>query len=254
MNKQMKQGGVFLLSYLLVVLFLRFEAQADQNCGDVRIGWIDWPPYQYKSSDHSDHFPEGIDIDISQDVFTELGCNIVFVHKPWKRLFVELEAGQIHVLPGISYTEERAEKFLYSSAYRTEELSLFVRKADIPTFNFDSFEELFQTDFRLGIPRSSYLGPELTEIREAQQYENQIFERTGGESLEMIIMGRVDGFLIDHETGIARMQASEKYRNAIGYYNRIRYSIGDIHFLLNMDKFKGDLLSRLNAIVEARVP
>ena len=67
-----------------------------------------------------------------------------YITSDWKNCFTQLENGEIDILGGISYTDERAENMLFSDMPMGEEKYYIYTDAsnmDLTAGNLDSFEE-----------------------------------------------------------------------------------------------------------------
>ena len=79
-----------------------------------------------------------------QDIAGYAGWTYEYVTSNWEDCFAQLENGEIDILGGISYTEERAEKMLFSDMPMGEEKYYIYTDAshmDLTAGNLDSFEE-----------------------------------------------------------------------------------------------------------------
>ena len=103
-----------LLLCLLMVLSAALPVAAsahEKEAKTVRVGW-------YESAFHrTDSFgrKSGYGYEYQQRVAIYTGWNYEYVEGSWSELFEKLVAGEIDLLSDVSYTEERAEKILYSA-------------------------------------------------------------------------------------------------------------------------------------------
>lgn len=78
-----------------------------------------------------------------QDIAGYAGWSYEYITSDWKNCFTQLENGEIDILGGISYTDERAEKMLFSDMPMGEEKYYIYTDAsnmDLTAGNLDSFE------------------------------------------------------------------------------------------------------------------
>ena len=78
-----------------------------------------------------------------QDIAGYAGWTYEYVTSNWEDCFTQLENGEIDILGGISYTDERAEKMLFSDMPMGEEKYYIYTDAsnmDLTAGNLDSFE------------------------------------------------------------------------------------------------------------------
>ena len=90
-----------------------------------------------------------------QDIAGYAGWTYEYVTGNWEDCFTQLENGEIDILGGISYTDERAEKMLFSDMPMGEEKYYIYTDAsnmDLTAGNLDSFEGKNIGVFRDHIP------------------------------------------------------------------------------------------------------
>ena len=237
-----------ILCIVTTFLLIPLSAQAQSDCGIIKVGWIDWPPYQMADSDNSGK-PNGIDIEIADMELKKIGCKPTYLNKPWKRLIRELQDGDIDRLAGMSVTKERQQFALFSSPYRTETLTLFVRTEDSHDYNFKNLKEFFQTRFRLGVPRGAYHGEEFIQLSKSDDKKLILVDRVGGENLKLILIGWVVGYILDHATGLARIKTGT-FQGIISPYPDVQVDFGTIHFMLNPNSLSSDLLATFNRNID----
>lgn len=78
-----------------------------------------------------------------QDIAGYAGWTYKYITSDWKNCFTQLENGEIDILGGISYTDDRAEKMLFSDMPMGEEKYYIYTDAsnmDLTAGNLDSFE------------------------------------------------------------------------------------------------------------------
>ena len=78
-----------------------------------------------------------------QDIAGYAGWTYKYITSDWKNCFTQLENGEIDILGGISYTDERAENMLFSDMPMGEEKYYIYTDAsnmDLTAGNLDSFE------------------------------------------------------------------------------------------------------------------
>jgi len=77
----------------------------------VRVGVFDNPPIVAIPADGE---PEGIAIDVIEYVAAREHWQLQYIAAPWDRLLKLLDAGEIDLLVGIAYNEERAQRYRFS--------------------------------------------------------------------------------------------------------------------------------------------
>ena len=109
---RIKRSSAFLLCLIIAAsLLMPLSAHAQETGKTVRVGW-------YESAfHHADGFGRrsGYGYEYQQRIATFTGWNYEYVEGSWSELLEMLIAGEIDLLSDVSYTEERAEKILYSA-------------------------------------------------------------------------------------------------------------------------------------------
>ena len=74
-----------------------------------------WSPYTY----HNDQDElVGFDVEVARYIADYMGVEVRFTETAWSSIFAALDAGQIDIVAnGVSYSEERAEKYAFSAPY-----------------------------------------------------------------------------------------------------------------------------------------
>ena len=175
---------IIALSLILPLTALADEAERKV----VRVGW-------YESAFHrTDQFgrKSGYGYEYQQRVATYTGWEYEYVEGSWSELFEMLVAGEIDLLSDVSYTEERAQKILYSAeAMGSEDYHVFIapdnteiRPDDFSTFNGK----------RLGVNKNSIQEQLFIEWAEKHDVEPEIVELSAKtpEMLEMLKNGEID--------------------------------------------------------------
>ena len=183
---------VLSLAPLLLVAFamaMPAVANAQEANGKVvRVGW-------YESAFHStDQFGRrsGYGYEYQQRIATYTGWTYEYVEGSWSELFEKLAAGEIDLLSDVSYTEERAQKILYSAEpMGSEGYHVFIspNNTEIQPGDFSTFN-----DKRVGVNKNSIQEQLFKEWAQKHDVHPQIMERTEKtpELLEMLANGQMD--------------------------------------------------------------
>ncbi|MDR9436011.1 MAG: PAS domain S-box protein [Thiohalophilus sp.] len=100
------------LRYWLLLFPLAMWGTVVQAEQTVRVGVFDNRPIVFQ--DETGQIT-GIAIDVLQDVAGQHNWQLKYHYAPWNELLEQLEAGQIDILVGIAYSDQRAERFRFSS-------------------------------------------------------------------------------------------------------------------------------------------
>lgn len=104
------RGTVFSILLGLCVLLLLQPPFAAATSRTVRVGVFPAAPLVQNTEGE----PEGLFIDLIQYFATSLDWRVEYVDKPWSELLVDLETGEIDLLPAVAVTDERHKIYDYS--------------------------------------------------------------------------------------------------------------------------------------------
>src|SRR6185369_17157469 len=96
----------------------------------------DYPPYEFLDKDGQ---PSGYNVELTRAIANVMGMTVEFRLGSWSEMREALQSGKIDVLPGMSYSEERASEVDFSLPHTIVNHAIFARR-DSPMIN--SLEEL----------------------------------------------------------------------------------------------------------------
>ena len=139
-----------------------------------------WSPWTYHDVNG---VLTGFDIEIGNLIAEGLGLKAEFKEVPWESILVGVETGTFDIAcNGVGYTEERAQKFLFTDPYVYTEAVLVVRKDNKDIESLDDLKGKTTSNS----PNSTY----------AQKAEaigaTVVYVDTLGETMMMVEDGRVD--------------------------------------------------------------
>ena len=139
-----------------------------------------WSPWTYH--DESDVLT-GFDIEIGALIAKGLGVEPEYMETAWDAILAGVDSGRFDIAcNGVDYTEERAQKYDFSDPYVYTEIVLVVRGDND---SIQSFEDL------KGKKTSN--SPNSTYAERAEKLGASVtYVDTLGETLEMVLQGRVD--------------------------------------------------------------
>lgn len=155
----------------------------------LRVGWDDWPPYHFQNSDGAMH---GFAVEILQAVMRDMGCEVVFRPRPWRRQLQEIQIGEADIAMEAYYNEERAKIAHFSDAYNPSTVTLWIRPEQ--TITASNIGSLLASGFQIGVTKDFFYGPEFEPYRHQPNVEKVLAEETNYAKLQK---GRIDGFLGD---------------------------------------------------------
>ena len=189
MIDQIKQ---FILLFIVVLLSTAWNYASSE---EISLGWEDWQPYQYKDESGT---VTGLDIELVQTIFANINYQLRLIELPWKRHLESVKAGRIDLAASASKAPEREEYALFSAPYRTESAVMYIRKADVDKYTFDSLKDIIGTDFTLAVTRGYYYGEEFASLMKNPEFKKHIQEVNDNQLAQrQLARNRVDGFLED---------------------------------------------------------
>lgn len=180
---------------LMVALILLFTSSASMASNPIcptplLVGWDPWPPYHYQGKDGHLH---GFAVEVLTTVVHEMGCEVVFRERPWKRQLQEMEQGQADIAMEAYYTDDRARYAWFSDTYSPSRVYLWLASGDKTELDL-SLDALIEQGFRLGLTKDFYYGPAVEKIRHHAGVDEMLSETQNYTKLQR---GRIDGFLGD---------------------------------------------------------
>ncbi len=204
-KKRAKQAYAF---YLLLITPLAYA-----NCQDAPLiwGWIDWPPFIYQQENGE---MKGIDFNIISQVMAQTSCKIQLSEYPipWRRQLAWLEVGRIAMMNGASKTAEREKYAYFSIPYRSESVSLYIRKADLNKFSITHLSQLLDANIHsLGFSKGSYYGEEFAKLLNDDNFQQLLhsdfdannFNRLSNQRLDAVIADSISGAELIKQLGLS---------------------------------------------------
>lgn len=218
-----------LLSCLLLLSSISAGLMADCKKELVN-GWGgQWEPFLLGAYDK----PKGLDIEILDAVVNASGCSWrnTELEIPWKRHLKWIKVGELDLATGASWTQERAEYAYFTKAYRSENVALFVRKADLKKYEPYSLLALADVLKGIGIEFGVTYGNEMGEFLAKMGGKVQRVNNNK-QNIAKLLGGRIDGYLghLPHEA----MQVKNKgHEGKIVYLPVSLVNTGDIHIMVS---------------------
>ncbi len=236
--RRKRQILIFLCLILsLNMLMLRSAAARDTESKTVRVGW-------YESAFHrTDRFgrKSGYGYEYQQRVAIFTGWTYEYVEGSWSELFEMLVNGELDLLSDVSYTEERAEKILYSAeGMGSEDYHAFIApdNTEISPDDFSTFNGK-----RVGVNKNSIQERLFVEWAKNHEVTPEIVELTG-KTPELLQM------LANHE--IDALVTLDTYGNSADVIPVCKIGSSDFFFGINKSRpdLKQDLDVAMNRILE----
>lgn len=148
--KRITEAGLLYCFLFCCFLFFAFPALSAEK-PEMVLGTDAWPPFTI-NDDKSPYGMRGIDIDALGLLAEKMGVSLRVVHIPWARSLEYMKSGEIDLLTGLAYTNERAEYIRYTEIpYYTAAPAFYVSKGKAGMVR--SYSDLYR--YRVGYVRSS---------------------------------------------------------------------------------------------------
>lgn len=233
------------LFVFLCITLVQAASQASECEELVVAGAEQWHPFAYTelAGTSNDLQAKGIAHDVIKMVTTELKLPLrQLAGIPWKRIELELEKGEIDVLAGNYWTEERAAKWLITDPIASESVNLFTLKG--AEFDFMTLADL--RGKRGVVPMGISLGKDFDQARE----QLDILEvRTHEQMYEMLHLRRVD-YLVSPRYAAQRHRQRVENSNVVMLPEAInRYSV---HLSFSRQSKCAGLLQEFNRVIQQK--
>ncbi|WP_049753825.1 EAL domain-containing protein [Alkaliphilus oremlandii] len=155
------------------------------------------PPYEYM--DRIGNY-KGFNVDIINALSIELGMDIEFIPMNWREALRALENKEVDVIQGMSSTEERKEKYLFTIPTVTNSQSIFVLKDTSIVFGLEDLSGM-KVAFQAGDLNEEILAdiPDITLLPKKDQ----------NEAMDSLINGEADAYVGNRLTGLFYLQKSK---------------------------------------------
>ncbi|WP_417452742.1 substrate-binding periplasmic protein [Kiloniella sp.] len=241
--------GKRLSKYIILVLYvfstslwmMESVALSDgKNCNAIRVnGASDWYPVLMYTEETEVH--HGIAIDIAREIFRRLDVAIIDEPAlPWKRMLRQLDKGELDLLLGAYWTNERAQIYGYTEPLIKDEVAIFVRKGE--EFPLDGLEDL------VGLVGLRPLGGSYGEKFDlyAKKYLDIHGVKVDG-TLDLLLTGRANYAVLGRYDGIADLQET-------GNSNRIKdlpwpVASNNVHLMMSRASPCYYLLDDINKVI-----
>lgn len=230
-----------LASLFLFVSVFASAAEDVDKCTELTVaGAQQWRPFAYTERDPRP-VARGIAFDIVKEIAQRLNLKLyILTDIPWKRIERQLATGEIDLLAGNYWTQERDEKWLITRPITSESVHLFTLTGK--RFNFTGLDDLYTK--RGVVPRGISLGEDFDEIRP----DLDIFEVNRHEQMyEMLHMSRVDYLVSPRFAATMHLQRPEN-QDVVMLPNPInKYSV---HLSLSRKSKCADMINEINQAIE----
>ena len=211
----MRKTAALILSAVFVMAFWgQSVLYADTNVKTVRVGWYESP---FNIIDETGR-RSGYAYEYQRKIAAYTGWTYEYVEGTWTDLFGMLERGEIDMLSDVSYTKERAEKFLYPSIPMGKENYYIYKDSTNPDISAEDLTTL--NGKRIGVTRNSIQTGIFRDWAEKRGITTDLIELdiSDNDSIKMLLNGELDAFVsldsygdVELMTPIATIGSSDFY-------------------------------------------
>ena len=222
---------VFMIAIILFSCLMPVRALADENTDEevVRVGYVDVPTYEEGGEGE---YKTGSGYEYLQKISYFTGWKYEYVYGTFQELYEKLVKGEIDLFGNVSYTEERAELFNYSTYSQGKDVYFLYTTKDRNDLLNGNIEAL--NGCRLGVTKGSYQEGLLSNWLEDNHIQAELVEYDG-----------YDSSMADLDAGKIDAIATPKLANdRYDYATIIDIGFSDYYFAVT--KSRTDLLSELN--------
>lgn len=239
--------GLVVCAVMVWAVLSAVSSPAASLCPDVvRIGYLpDWPPYQYVDSEGQ---PQGLDVEAARRAVSAAGCPLELVAIGWPRVMSLLEKGMVDMVAGISETPERDQIAAFSAPYRREQVGLYVRPGDSRVYPLTGLADIETLRFRLGVTAGAYYGDDFLRLMARPAFRSHVVEVQGADNPGLVVIGRVDGYLLDVISAQAVMQEADPPL-VLEQHPGVLIDNGSIHFAYSRVRMSPELVARIDALL-----
>lgn len=224
-----------------IISIASFHSLAKDNQCTLNLGFDSWEPYQFMGIGQE---VRGLDIDLVEMVAKRMNCKVSYSQAPWIDLLAQIRTGEIDMLLGASKTAKREEFAMFSSPYRTEKFSLFIRKADDDLLKLKSFSEFINKGKKIGVVDDYFYGDELTELRDSSE-SNQFVSAIMGElNVARLLDENIDAYFEDSIVGASMIRRKGLSTRIVPH--GLSIETGDVYVMFSKKSVSEDTVNQFN--------
>ena len=159
----------------------------------LRVGFDDWPPYHYYQREGNRRQLSGFAVEYLNAIAARLGCRLIYVERPWKRVLQDVEQGWLDIAMEAYFYDDRAGYAWFSHAYNPGRTQLWVRGSDAG--DAPDLASWLAQGHQLGVTKEYYYGAEITAL--LRDHAHQVSAVNDAQNYRKLRLGRIDGFLGD---------------------------------------------------------
>jgi len=158
----------FGLAVLVLSLFLGTKTQAERDIIEIRFPVTDWQPFTIGNKPPF----SGIDVDVAREIAKDLGAKLFLQYCPFKRCLAKAEKGDLDLISGIAYNDERATylDYIREESYGAVEVAFYVKAGNRDIL--ETYDDL--KGMEVGMVRSSHYFEPFNSDTSLKKYEAHV--------------------------------------------------------------------------------
>lgn len=201
--------------------------------------WFERAPYQTEEQLRDSTVLGGLEVEILRRLARQSGQRLEFSSAAWSEQMQRFAAGEQDIVIGAYHREDRTGPVHYSSAYREERNTLFIRRELRRQADFQDLEGLFEwltrESVRTGVADGYvYVNPELEVF--LNDYQRQAMVEVFDDEREMLhalTQGQIDALIADPLV-IHTLLATSGQRRLV-YEHSLDLGTTDVHLIYNSE-------------------
>lgn len=217
------------------------ELAAETAVCNFTMGIDAWEPYQYMTVGNA---VAGLDVELVQNVVTDMGCKLDVVQGSWLELLTLLREGEVDFVLGASKTEERESFAYFSDPYRRERFQLYVRKEQV-NLPYTDLRAFIGAGHKVGVVNEYYYGGEVSDLYADESLRDKFVGAIISElNMARLLDEEIDGLLEDSFVGasILRRKGLDKYIQP----HSISLGASDVYVMFSQQSVSAEQVKQFN--------
>jgi polar amino acid transport system substrate-binding protein len=227
---------------LACLLMFLFSNGHTNECETMSVsGSNQWRPIAYSKGDNT--VAQGIAYDVLKELSAALKLPInINVKLPWARAMKMLDDGELDMMAGVYWTEQRSRQYLFSKAITNDTLNIFVKRGK--EFNYQKFEDL--AGKHLDLLRGSSLGNEFDQYIQKNLKLSEV--NTFSQQMARLNVGRSDIVVLDPFTAGEALRELKLSSEIVMLENPI--AVNPVHLIFSKTSPCAIYLDKINKLID----
>ena len=188
-----RSNVLWCLTTILITLLMSFST-VNADTALVRVGIYNFQPIVFRDATNQ---PKGIGVTVLEHTADQEGWRLEFVDCTWIECLEGLESGRIDIVPGASYTAERAERYRFSRQGLLMSYSAIYLRKGSPIQEIDHL-----AGKTIAVHRKGVIGDFVKQLLRQRNLAHGIIEAEDYDGVfEHIESGRADAGAVNHYYG-----------------------------------------------------